>query len=249
MVIRSWMVRSPIAGAEPSSRSLSTSSRRRATTSAHCAGRSACGSTCSAAVGDESGLDIDLVPSGRDVIAAQPPLAVTSELAGLQVVLPAMPWADDVDFLLGEPLTQALLVLGHHRLDLAHHHALGHRTAHVQAVVLQGVEAAVVAQDDNLAAVHFDGAPPLVIEIRDASCQPFSHECLQIGGGDDVIRRPGGGGVSRLGCADARTRSRPAVQAWVRSTVPPSTKRLDRRGIIRGYSLRTSPPIAPVTSS
>src|SRR5680860_623369 len=182
MVMRSWIARSGTAAARPCSSTLPTSAPRRVTSSAQCAGRSVCGSPCAAtAARDGSGLDIDLIPSRRDVVAAQAPLAVTGELAGLDVVLPAVPGADDVDLFLGEPLTQAPLVLGHHRLDLAQHHALGHRTAHVQAVVLQRVEAAVVAQDDNLSAVHFDGASPLVVKIRDATCEPFSHELLQGG--------------------------------------------------------------------
>src|SRR5680860_1645047 len=180
MVMRSWIARSGTAAARPCSSTLPTSPPRRATSSAQCAGRSVCGSPCAAAAAcDESGLDIDLVPSRRDVVTAQAPLGVSGELAGLDVVLPTVPRADDVDLLFGEPLTQATLVLRHHRLDLAHHHALADRTAHVQAVVLQRVEATVVAQDDHLPAVHLDGASPLVVKIRDATCEPFSHELLQ----------------------------------------------------------------------
>src|SRR5262249_8938343 len=80
-------------------------------------------------------------------------IAVARALAGLDVVLVAVPGAHEVRLVGGETLAEPGLVGPEHILDLVHDHAFAARPALAQAEILIGVELALPMKHADLAAI------------------------------------------------------------------------------------------------
>src|SRR3954470_11853842 len=102
-----------------------------------------------------SEADKDLAFPLLDLDAAQPRARVAGVAPRADVVLVAVPGADDVQFV-GEVVAQAALLVIEALDDPVHQHALTDRTARVRAAVLPGKELAVQTEDPDLGAVHVD---------------------------------------------------------------------------------------------
>src|SRR5689334_20794883 len=87
-----------------------------------------------------SATDIDAPLALDDVETVQSQRAITGVLARIDVVLPAVPGADQVGLGFGEPLAQASLIRAEYRLDPSEDGPFADRSAAVRALVLESVE-------------------------------------------------------------------------------------------------------------
>src|SRR5262245_40540763 len=121
--------------------------------------------------------DINVVSPLHDLVAAQLELAVGDALAGLDVVLVAVPRADEVRLGVGEVHALRGLV-GHDPLfDLGDDQALAGRAALVEAVVAVGVKFAAVLEHADLGVADEYNAANAVLELGCLANDLFSHEC------------------------------------------------------------------------
>src|SRR5262245_21117658 len=121
----------------------------------------ATGFLATAALGD----DIHVVSLLHDLVLAQLEAAVADELAGLQVVLVAVPRADEVHLAVGE-VEPARGLVGHDALlHLGDDQAFAGRTALMQADIAVGVELALVLEHADLAVAHEDDAAIAVLDL------------------------------------------------------------------------------------
>src|SRR6266540_2695470 len=162
--MRSCTVWSGTRSASPPAMAARTASERRVAHSA-------------SSVSDQvvSGDDIDLVSALLGLVPSEASAAVAGAAPGLDIVLPTVPGADDMDLVVGEPLAEEAVVLGEDRLDFADQDAFADRAAHVQAGVLERIEAAVSLEDDDLSTVGGDDPALLIVEVRHSAGKPFGH--------------------------------------------------------------------------
>src|SRR5262249_16468216 len=121
--------------------------------------------------------DIYVVSTLHDLVAAQLELAVGDALAGLDVILVAVPRADEVRLGVGE--VEALRgLVGHDPLfDLGDDQALAGRAALVQAVIAVGVELAAVPEHADLGTADEHDAAVAVLELGCLANELLGHEC------------------------------------------------------------------------
>src|SRR5215468_803418 len=173
---------------------MSAARRRAVSASAASAAGSGCGTTAggAAALGRRaplvtaalaSGLlatavlgdDIDVVSLLDDLVLAQLETPVADELAGLEVVLVAVPGADEMHLVVGE-VEPARRLVGHDPLfHLGDDQAFARRSALVQADVAVGVELALVLEHPDLAVTDEDDAAIAVLDFRSLADELFGH--------------------------------------------------------------------------
>src|SRR5262245_51613364 len=126
--------------------------------------------------------DINVVSPLHDLVAAQLELAVGDAFAGLDVVLVAVPRADEVRLGVGE--VEALRgLVGHDPLfDLGDDQALAGRAALMQAVIAVGVELAAVPEHADLGIAHEHDAAVAVLELGCLANELLGHECCYLPG-------------------------------------------------------------------
>src|SRR6266581_1889398 len=104
------------------------------------------GRRAAAALGD----NIELISLLHDLVAPEPELAIGDALAGLHIVLIAMPWADEVEGVLGE-IESARGLVGHDRLlDFGDGQAFAGGAALMQAIIAVSVVLTSLAEDADL---------------------------------------------------------------------------------------------------
>src|SRR3954462_5357093 len=132
-----------------------------------------------------SEADKDLAFPLLDLDAAQPRARLAGVAPRADVVLVAVPGADDVQ-LVGEVVAEAALLVVETLDDPVHQHALADRPAGVRAAVLPGVEPAVQAEDPDFRAVHVDDHPAT---LQNVLRQCDDDRCLH--GNNLGTQRPG----------------------------------------------------------
>src|SRR5262249_24839629 len=121
--------------------------------------------------------DINVVSPLHDLIAAQLELAVGDAFAGLDVVLVAVPRADEVRLGVGEVESLRGLVRRNALFDLGDDQALAGRAALVQAVIAVGVELAAVPEHADLCIADEYDAAVAVLELGCLANELLGHEC------------------------------------------------------------------------
>src|SRR4051794_18736338 len=121
-----------------------------------------------------SGADIDVFPAPHDVERLEPQPPVRRALAGFQIVLVAMPGADEMNFV-GKLLAMPGAVGAKHILDLVHDDAIARRAALVHAEILVGVEFSLPAEHADLEPVMLDDAAIAVGQLGGFGDEDFPH--------------------------------------------------------------------------
>src|SRR5689334_9105696 len=121
--------------------------------------------------------DIHVVSPLHDLVAAQLELAVGDAFAGLDVVLVAVPRADEVRLGVGEVEALRGLVGQDPLFDLGDDQALAGRAALVQAVIAVGVELAAVLEHADLGVADEHDAAVAVLELGCLANELLGHEC------------------------------------------------------------------------
>src|SRR5215813_5441221 len=130
---------------------------------------------CNSIARSSAGDDVEIGAAAHDLIRSEPQRAVACTFAGLDVVLVAMPGADEVCFVGGELLAEPGLVGAEHVLDLVHDHALAAGAALVEAEILISVELALPVEHSDLAAVVKHDAAVAFGEVLDLLDEHFRH--------------------------------------------------------------------------
>src|SRR5262249_16348990 len=124
--------------------------------------------------------DIHVVSALHSLVAAQLELAVGDALAGLDVVLVAVPRADEVGLGVGKVKALRGLV-GHDPLfHLGDDQALAGRAALVQAVIAVGVEFAAVLEHTDLGVADEHDAAIAVLELGCLANELLAQECTSL---------------------------------------------------------------------
>src|SRR5205807_3510247 len=110
---------------------------------------------------------IGLTVANPHIEPAQPEAPVGGALAGLQVVLPAVPGTGDAHLVVGEPLAADSPVGQDHLLVPADDLPRADRAALVPTPVLVGVQAAVDHEDPELHAARLDKDAGPFRDVRD----------------------------------------------------------------------------------
>src|SRR5579884_2653761 len=121
------------------------------------------------------GDDIDVLPTSDHLEALQLQAAVRRAFARPQIVLVAVPGADEMNFLLGEFLPDPGAVRSQDVLDLMHEQALAGRPALMPAQIFVCIELALPMKDADLATVVLDDATFAIRKLRNAGNENFGH--------------------------------------------------------------------------
>src|SRR5579862_652495 len=174
-------VRMPFSAFAAYSRSAPASSVRRSASAMRSGSAIAAASAAEASASVSAGRssasedDIDASFALDHFVAFEPELWVRRTFAGLELVLPAMPGADDMRFALVVGLAEEALV----RAEQIHHFipddALAGRSALVQALIAVGVQGSGVAVDPDLDPVLADDADIAILHLKFAADKDLRH--------------------------------------------------------------------------
>src|SRR5215470_5234192 len=119
--------------------------------------------------------DIDVLPAPDDFKVFQLQLAIGDAFAGLEIILVAVPWADEVNFVTGKLLPDPTAIGAKDILDLVHDDAFAGRSALMDAQILVRVELALPVKHSDLATLVRHDTSFAVGKLRDFSDKQFRH--------------------------------------------------------------------------
>src|SRR5580704_3125911 len=121
------------------------------------------------------GDDIQILAFLHGLVLLQLHLAIADALAGLHVVFPAVPRADEVQLVIGEEQAHRGLVGAQPFFDLGDGQAFAGRAALVQAEIAVGEEFALVAEHADFVVADEDDPPVAILEFRKLCDEFFRH--------------------------------------------------------------------------